>query len=414
MDIDNLPEGWPCGLGWCTSLRMFGFRRISTRCPLSWTGSRDRAVRTVVIVSLRRPRHLLSHGLVGTGCHTPNNSAGPRRRNLERRVGAIHVPVRCTACGTTRDRLGPSVRSRRCGDHRAERAIRPDRAGRCAAVGSVRQHPACLAFSGQPGSRPRAYAHPWHHQQDAGWCAQFRRCRTCGRGLVAGRVLVAHNAVFDWGFLQAESLRCVAELDSSHRLCTLALARRLDLDVRDFKLGTLAAWANIRQLQAHSAVDDVRVLESIFRKLMVQAIRGQVTLPMSANTAAVRQPYGERAPSISSPWEPAGAWTDGTPLVQGMKFVITGGTRAPRGELYAHRHQGRPDTDEQCQHQASFLVCNDPNLLTRKASRAAELATPGHRGAVPGPCSERFGRGCRSGRPTWWSDHQPRRRRRAR
>ena len=132
--------------------------------------------------------------------------------------------------------------------------------------------------------------------------------------LVAGRVLVAHNAVFDWGFLQAESLRCVAELDSSHRLCTLALARRLDLDVRDFKLGTLAAWANIRQLQAHSAVDDVRVLESIFLKLMVQAIRGQVTLPMSVNTAAVRQPYGERAPSISSPWEPAGAWTDGTPL----------------------------------------------------------------------------------------------------
>ena len=48
--------------------------------------------------------------------------------------------------------------------------------------------------------------------------------------LVAGRVLVAHNAVFDWGFLQAESLRCVAELDSSYRLCTLALARRLDLE----------------------------------------------------------------------------------------------------------------------------------------------------------------------------------------
>jgi DNA polymerase-3 subunit epsilon len=70
--------------------------------------------------------------------------------------------------------------------------------------------------------------------------------------LVAGRVLVAHNAVFDWGFLQAESVRCVAGLDSSHRLCKLALARRLDLDVRDFKLGTLAAWANIRS-SGHTA-----------------------------------------------------------------------------------------------------------------------------------------------------------------
>jgi DNA polymerase-3 subunit epsilon len=114
--------------------------------------------------------------------------------------------------------------------------------------------------------------------------------------LIAGRVLVAHNAVFDWGFLQAESLRCVVGLESSHRLCTLALARRLDLDVRDFKLGTLAGWARIRQRQAHSAVDDVRVLEAIFLKLMTEATRGQVPLPMSANTPAVRQPYGERAP----------------------------------------------------------------------------------------------------------------------
>ena len=104
--------------------------------------------------------------------------------------------------------------------------------------------------------------------------------------LVTGRMLVAHNAVFDWGFLPAESLPCVATLDSGHRLCTLALARRLDLDVRDFKLGTLAAWANIHQQQAHSAVDDVRVLEAIFLNLMNQAIQGQVPLPVSANTAA--------------------------------------------------------------------------------------------------------------------------------
>jgi len=233
--------------------------------------------------------------------------------------------------------------------------------------------------------------------------------------LVAGRVLVAHNAVFDWGFLQAESLRCVAELDSSRRLCTLALARRLDLDVRDFKLGTLAAWANIRQLQAHSAVDDVRVLESIFLKLMVQAIRGQVTLPMTANTAAVRLPYGERAPSISSPWEPAGAWTDGTPLVQGMKFVITGGTRAPRGELYATGINAGLTPMNSVSTKTSLLVCNDPNLLTRKASRAAELATAlWSPRSVSGPCSERFGRGFSSPGARRCGSPQQRRRRRAR
>ena len=71
---------------------------------------------------------------------------------------------------------------------------------------------------------------------------------------------------------------------------------RLDLDVRDHKLGTLAAWARIQQQQAHSAVDDVRVLEAIFLKLMTEATRGQVTLPMSANTAEVRQPWGNAHP----------------------------------------------------------------------------------------------------------------------
>ncbi|HZM65493.1 MAG TPA: TerD family protein [Nakamurella sp.] len=186
---------------------------------------------------------------------------------------------------------------------------------------------------------------------------------------------MAHNAVFDWGFLQAESLRCVADLDSRHRLCTLALARRLDLDVRDFKLGTLAAWANIRQQQAHSAVDDVRVLEAIFLKLMAQAIRGQVTLPMSVNTAAVRLPYGERAPSVSSSWSPVGRWIEGTLLVQGMRFVITGGTRTPRAELYATGISAGLTPMNSVSTKTSVLVCNDPNLLTRKASRAGELAT---------------------------------------
>ena len=193
--------------------------------------------------------------------------------------------------------------------------------------------------------------------------------------LVAGRVLVAHNASFDWGFLQAESSRCVVGLESSHRLCTLALARRLDLDVRDHKLGTLAAWARIQQQQAHSAVDDVRVLEAIFLKLMTEATRGQVTLPMSANTAAARQPWGERAPAVTAAWAPVGAWTEGQPLVQGMKFVITGGTRTPRDELYLTGIAAGLTPMNSVSSRTSFLVCNDPALATRKAMAAGDLAS---------------------------------------
>ena len=120
---------------------------------------------------------------------------------------------------------------------------------------------------------------------------------------------------------------------------------------------------------------DVRVLEAIFLKLMTEATRGQVTLPMSANTAAARQPWGERAPAVTAAWAPVGAWTEGQPLVQGMKFVITGGTRTPRDELYLTGIAAGLTPMNSVSSRTSFLVCNDPALATWKAIAAGGLAS---------------------------------------
>ena len=76
-----------------------------------------------------------------------------------------------------------------------------------------------------------------------------------------------------------------------------------------------------------------------------------------------------------------------------MKFVITGGTRAPRGELYATGIKAGLTPMNSVSTKTSLLVCNDPNLLTRKASRAAERRPLWSPRSVSGPCSERFGRG---------------------
>ena len=122
-------------------------------------------------------------------------------------------------------------------------------------------------------------------------------------------------------------------------------------------------------------MDDVRVLEAIFLKLMTEATRGQVTLPMSANTAAERQRWGERAPAVTAAWAPVGAWTEGQPLVQGMKFVITGGTRTPRDELYLTGIVAGLTPMNSVSSRTSFLVCNDPALATRKAMAAGDLAS---------------------------------------
>ncbi len=193
--------------------------------------------------------------------------------------------------------------------------------------------------------------------------------------LLAGRVFVAHNATFDWGFLQAESLRSVATLDCTQRLCTLALARRLDLNVPDFKLGTLAGWADIRQQRAHSADDDTRVLEAIFLKLVRQAIVGGVTLPMSSNTAAV-QPWVQRAPAVSSPWQPCSRWDGAMPLMQGMKFVVTGRTGVARTEIYQRGIIAGLVPMNTVGAKTNTVVCNESGSGTAKASRAAQFSVP--------------------------------------
>lgn len=51
--------------------------------------------------------------------------------------------------------------------------------------------------------------------------------------MLEGRVLVAHNAPFDYGFLFQEFMRANIRFPVEQRLCTLALNRRLSPATRD-------------------------------------------------------------------------------------------------------------------------------------------------------------------------------------
>ncbi|TVP75516.1 MAG: 3'-5' exonuclease, partial [Gemmatimonadales bacterium] len=44
---------------------------------------------------------------------------------------------------------------------------------------------------------------------------------------LAGRVFVAHNASFDWGFIRSELLRATGDVPELPRLCTVKVGRRL-------------------------------------------------------------------------------------------------------------------------------------------------------------------------------------------
>src|SRR6201990_1930586 len=83
--------------------------------------------------------------------------------------------------------------------------------------------------------------------------------------VLRGRTLVAHNVAFDYGFLTAEAELAGVELPIDSVVCTGVLARRLGLDVTNFRLETLAAHWGITQLRPHDALDDAVVLAQILK-----------------------------------------------------------------------------------------------------------------------------------------------------
>lgn len=126
-----------------------------------------------------------------------------------------------------------------------------------------------------------------------------------------GRVLVAHNAVFDWQMIAREYARAEREAPVRQRLCTIALSKELALPLPNHKLESLAAHFGVVQQRAHHALDDARVLAEAFRPSLRAAAAGSVRLPLQEcrpltewrDTAAPRigQQAGATAAAIGRP-----------------------------------------------------------------------------------------------------------------
>lgn len=182
-----------------------------------------------------------------------------------------------------------------------------------------------------------------------------------------GGTLVAHNAAFDYGFLHAEFGRAGKQIPVEKRLCTLALSRRLELDVPNYKLATLAQHWKVQQLQAHDAYDDARVLSEVFVHSV--ALAESLQLPLPVVRGEQRQSfYPESVPRVPCAWKNPGRFTDG--LVQGMKVVISGTTTAPRLALAQRLTDAGLDVMNSVSRQTSMVVCNDPSSPSSKVRRA--------------------------------------------
>ncbi|WP_280227638.1 exonuclease domain-containing protein [Nocardia farcinica] len=198
--------------------------------------------------------------------------------------------------------------------------------------------------------------------------------------LLRDRLLIAHNAGFDYGFLDQEFRRCGGKLPVSRRMCTLALARRVAPPTPDRRLASLAAHYGVVQRRSHDSLDDTRVLVGVLHGLLGDARRMGIdppVLPCSpARATTVRYDRARVGPKPPCPYVNPGRFEPGKPLVQGMQVAITGSTRRTRAELVACGDEAGLNMVGSVSRRTSLLVTNQPLGSSAKARRATEHGTP--------------------------------------
>lgn len=210
-----------------------------------------------------------------------------------------------------------------------------------------------------------------------------------------GRVLVAHNAVFDWQMIAREYARAKREAPVRQRLCTIALSKELRLPLPNHKLESLAAHFGVVQQRAHHALDDARVLAEAFRPSLAAAAAGGVRLPLHecrpltewTDRAAVPRQSANQGGYRPTSWRPArkrpscpypnpGRYEEGKPLKQGMRIAFSGDTSIERDLLEDRAVEAGLHVATSISRLTSLLVTNDPDSGTSKVVKARQFGTP--------------------------------------
>ncbi|MEV6107290.1 DEDDh family exonuclease [Streptomyces sp. NPDC051940] len=207
-----------------------------------------------------------------------------------------------------------------------------------------------------------------------------------------GRVLVAHNANFDWGMIAREYARAGLRPPVRQRLCTIALAKTLRLELPSLRLQALAAHFGVVQQRAHHALDDARVLTEIFRPSLRQAAAARLPLPLLAcqpltewsdpvDTPGVpaQQPWRSWRPARRlppSPYPNPGRFEPGGRLAQGMRVAFSGDTSVDRELLEDRAVAAGLHVAGSVSRLTSLLVTNDPQAPTGKVGKARLYGTP--------------------------------------
>ncbi|MFF9342248.1 MULTISPECIES: DEDDh family exonuclease [unclassified Streptomyces] len=209
-----------------------------------------------------------------------------------------------------------------------------------------------------------------------------------------GRVLVAHNAMFDWQMIAREYARAERTAPVRQRLCTIALSKELALPLPNHKLASLAAHFGVVQERAHDALDDARVLAEAFRPSLHAAAERGVRLPLLEcrpltewASAPARPLVGAQSSYRAGGWRPArkrpacpypnpGRYESDKPLKQGMRVAFSGDTSVDRELLEDRTVEAGLHVATSVSRLTSLLVTNDPDAGTSKTAKARAFGTP--------------------------------------
>ena len=204
--------------------------------------------------------------------------------------------------------------------------------------------------------------------------------------VLRGRTLVAHNVSFDYSFLVAEAELAGLELPIDSVMCTVELARRLDLDVDNMRLETLAAHWGVSQMRPHDALDDALVLAQILKPALVRARERKVWLPLrpverrhwpsGLVTHDELRPLKMIASRLPCPYLNPGRFVRGRPLVQGMRVALSAEVARTHEELVERiLHAGLVYADA-VDPETSLVICNEPEPEQGKGYQGRELGVP--------------------------------------
>ena len=204
--------------------------------------------------------------------------------------------------------------------------------------------------------------------------------------VLAGRTLVAHNVAFDYSFLAAEAELVDAVLPVDTVMCTVELARRLNLGTANLRLETVAAHYGATQIRPHDALDDAMVLAQILKPALAAAADTKRWLPIRTVTRK-RWPSGHithdelrplkvLASRLPCDYANPGLFVRGRPLVQGMRVALSSEmTRTHEETIERILDAGLSYTDT-VDGQTSLVVCNEPEPGQGKGFQARELGVP--------------------------------------